>query len=262
MKFGMPTLIELESFEQNVSLCRKLDLSFIEINMNMPLFQISGLKDLRTPSDIELTLHLPEEINVWDFNDIIRDAWLKIMGETIETARDKNIKILNMHMNRGVYFTLPEQKIYLFGKYKTKYLDNNIRFAEKVSRMLGKNPEITVCIENTGIYDNGFIIEALQQLLAYDCFKLTWDTGHDYSSGNKDTSFIKGHCDKLRHLHLHDAIGSQNHLPLGSGNLDIGEILDEVKTFVERIVLETKTVLGLEESVEYLKKRSIDKDKR
>ncbi len=120
MKFGMPSLIEIDSLEQNVALCRKLGLSFIEINMNLPLFQISELRALRPLSDIEFTLHLPEELNVWDFNDIIREAYLKILENTIEIAVDKNIKILNMHMNPGIYFTLPNQKIFLFRKYRGK----------------------------------------------------------------------------------------------------------------------------------------------
>jgi len=256
MKFGMPTLIELDSLQKNVALCCELGLSFIEINMNLPLFQISGLKTLRSLPDIEITLHLPEELNVWDFNHIIRGAYLKVVEDTIEIAMDKNIKILNMHMNPGVYFTLPDRKIFLFRKYKGKYLDNTRIFAEKISEML-RETEITVCIENTGIYDNDFICESVQQLLTYDCFKLTWDTGHDYSSGNKDTAFIKEHSDKLRHLHLHDAVGCRNHLQLGAGELNIEEILSEAGDCVEKVVLETKTVAGLIQSVKYLKERTL-----
>jgi sugar phosphate isomerase/epimerase len=256
MKFGMPSLIEIDSLEQNMALCRKLGLSFIEINMNLPLFQISELKALRFLSDIEFTLHLPEELNVWDFNDIIREAYLKILENTIKIAVDKNIKILNMHMNPGIYFTLPNQKVFLFKKYRGKYLENTRLFAEKVSEMLRKT-QITVCIENTGIYDNDFILESLEQLLKHDCFKLTWDTGHDYSSGNKDTAYIKEHSDKLRHLHLHDAAAHGNHLPLGAGDLNIEEILAEARDYVERVVLETKTGAGLKQSVKYLKERKL-----
>ena len=254
MKFGMPSLIEIDSLEQNVSLCRELGLSFIEINMNLPLFQIPKLKEITPLSDIEFTLHLPEELNVWDFNDIIKEAYFKTLENTIEIAMKKKIKVLNMHMNPGIYFSLPNQKIFLFRKYRKKYLENTTIFAEKFSKIL-KGTNIEICIENTGIYDKDFIIESLKQLLSYDCFRLTWDTGHDYSSGNKDTKFVKDNFDRLRHLHLHDARNCRNHLPLGSGDLNIEEILDEVKNYVERVVLETKTIEGLRKSVDYLREK-------
>ncbi|HAV90015.1 MAG TPA: sugar phosphate isomerase/epimerase, partial [Eubacterium sp.] len=34
MQFGMPTLIENRTLEDNVNLCKELGLKFIELNMN------------------------------------------------------------------------------------------------------------------------------------------------------------------------------------------------------------------------------------
>lgn len=39
--FGMPTLVENKTLEDNISLCRELGLSFIELNMNFPEYQIA-----------------------------------------------------------------------------------------------------------------------------------------------------------------------------------------------------------------------------
>ena len=39
MDLGMPTLLELESFEQSAALCRALGLQFVELNANLPAFQ-------------------------------------------------------------------------------------------------------------------------------------------------------------------------------------------------------------------------------
>ena len=36
MEFGMPTLLALESLEENAALCARLRLAFVEINMNLP----------------------------------------------------------------------------------------------------------------------------------------------------------------------------------------------------------------------------------
>lgn len=40
IKFGMPTLIELSTISDCVKLCKELNLDFIELNMNMPQYQV------------------------------------------------------------------------------------------------------------------------------------------------------------------------------------------------------------------------------
>lgn len=44
--FGMPTLIENRTLADNISLCRALDLSFIELNMNFPEYQIDKIEEV------------------------------------------------------------------------------------------------------------------------------------------------------------------------------------------------------------------------
>lgn len=41
----MPTLIELSSLEETIKLCKELQLSFIELNMNLPQYQIEQLEN-------------------------------------------------------------------------------------------------------------------------------------------------------------------------------------------------------------------------
>lgn len=36
--YGMPTLIQCESLEECIALCKELGLDFIEINMNLPQY--------------------------------------------------------------------------------------------------------------------------------------------------------------------------------------------------------------------------------
>ena len=58
---------------------------------------------------------------------------------------------------------------------------------------------------------------------------------------------------KLCHIHMHDAKVKRNHLPLGTGELDLSKYLYLEKTQNCRVVLETKTVAGLRESVEWIR---------
>ena len=41
--FGMPTLIETKTLEECVPLCHALGLQFIELNMNLPQYQLDKL---------------------------------------------------------------------------------------------------------------------------------------------------------------------------------------------------------------------------
>ena len=46
MDFGMPTLIENKNLEVNIALCKELGLQFIELNMNLPEYQIEKLEEV------------------------------------------------------------------------------------------------------------------------------------------------------------------------------------------------------------------------
>ena len=43
LRFGMPTLIETATIEECAALCREAGLSFIEMNMNLPQYQIQTM---------------------------------------------------------------------------------------------------------------------------------------------------------------------------------------------------------------------------
>ena len=45
LQFGMPTLIENHSLEENIALCQRLGLNFIELNMNFPEYQLDKLEE-------------------------------------------------------------------------------------------------------------------------------------------------------------------------------------------------------------------------
>ena len=110
--YGMPTLIETSTLEDCAKLCAELWLDFIELNMNMPQYQhdridVEYFKRVADKYGIYYTIHLDENLNVSDFNSYVAEAYTKTVADTIEIAIQLDIKVINMHMARGVYFTLP-----------------------------------------------------------------------------------------------------------------------------------------------------------
>ncbi|MBB6482480.1 sugar phosphate isomerase/epimerase family protein [Spirochaeta isovalerica] len=246
----------MDSLYDNVRLCNELNLDLLEINMNLPQFQLKEMEDLKIGS-LEYSIHLPEDLNIWAFNENVLDAHIKTVIDTIRFCKLKKIKKINMHMNPGIYFTLPQKKVFLFEKYYDTYIQNTINFGKIVECELS-GTEIEVFVENTGIYHLWFIRKAVEELLKINCFKLTWDVGHEFSSGTNDSEFLAANKKYINHLHLHDAIGSNNHLPLGTGQINIDRIMDMAGQYIKSIIFETKTVDGLIESVEFYRKHIHD----
>ena len=252
----MPTLIECPTLEQSLILCSELELDFVELNMNLPEYQldrldITGAKLLLHRYDKYPTIHLDENLNVCDFNTAIADTYLNTVLQTISLAKELGAPVINMHMSEGVYFSLPDRKVYLFEQYKAQYLDRLTTFREACGTAIG-NSSIIICIENCGKYHD-FQCEGIALLLESPYFALTYDIGHDYCAGNGNESFILNHADKLKHVHLHDATEARNHLTLGTGQIDIADKLTLARKHSCRCVLETKTADALRQSVVYLK---------
>ena len=259
MSLGMPTLIETNTLENCAKLCAELELDFIELNMNLPQYQLDKIdvdyfKSIADKYGKYYTIHLDENLNVCDFNSYVADAYIKTVADTIKIAKQLDIKVLNMHMAKGVYFTLPDRKVFLFSEYKEQYLKSIIDFRNVCENAIGEN-DIKICIENCNGYED-FQKEAIELLLESKVFALTFDVGHNHGIGGTDEEFIMKHKNRLHHIHLHDAKGRKNHLALGTGEIDIEKYIDLAKEQNCRVVLETKTIDGLKQSVEWIMKNA------
>ena len=257
MKFGMPTLIETKTIEECAALCADSGLSFIEMNMNLPQYQVQtmDLARLRAAAreyGIGYTIHLDENMNVADFNPDVAAAYRNSVIQTIELAKRLEIPVLNMHMIYGVYFTLPHEKVFLFEQYREEYRDNMLRYRDACEQAIGDSG-IRVCIENWHGYRQ-WQLGVLDEMLQSDAFGLTYDVGHNHCIGGADEPHILQRLSKLHHMHLHDVRdGTKDHQALGTGELDIFKYLDMARQCCCSVVVETKTIAGLKESARWLK---------
>lgn len=258
MDFGMPTLIETKNLEDCAVLCKKLGLQFIELNMNLPQYQLSRidtdeLLKIAEKYGIYYTIHLDENLNVSDFNSLIADAYTKTVLETIKLAKELGVPVLNMHLSKGVYFTLPDKKVYLFSEYKETYLESIKDFINLCEAEIADSA-IKICLENTDGFTD-FHTEALELFMKSSAFALTFDIGHDYCIGSRDENIILNYGEKLCHMHMHDANSKgKNHLTLGTGEIDLKKYLSLAEKNNCRVALETKTVDALKKSVEWIER--------
>lgn len=259
MILGMPTLIECPTAEESAKLCKMLGLQFVELNMNLPAYQLDAvdiphLQAVAEQYGIFYTIHLDENLNVSDFNPYVAEAYLRTVRETIALAKELRAPILNMHLSTGVYFTLPERKVFLFDVYRERYLESMCALRDTVDAAIG-GAEIKLCIENCGKYTD-VQRQAIELLLQSSAFGLTFDIGHNACAKEPAEPFILAHGERLLHMHLHDADreSRKDHLALGTGGLDLKRYVALAKERNCTAVLETKTADGLCRSVEWMRK--------
>lgn len=256
LNFGIPTLIESPDMKDCAKLCNELGLQFVELNMNLPQYEpdvidISRVRRVARDYDIFYTLHLDENLNPWDFNGHVQEAYTRTVLDCIHVAQKLDISVLNMHLVYGVYFTLPDKRVYLFDVFRSHYLDTVRAFRDKCESAIG-NSGVKILIENCAGYPK-YQQAALDVLLESPAFGLTLDIGHNHGSEYMDEPFITERIDRLAHMHIHDAIGKRDHMVLGEGDIDLQKYFSMAKSHVETAVIETKTVESLRKSIPWMR---------
>lgn len=273
MQFGMPTLIENKTLEDNIRLCTGLGLRFIELNMNFPEYQTDRLEQteklLRAGEEagIYYTVHLDENLNIADFNRLVSEAYLETVRRTIAVSkkllclRDRfgdgsQPLTVNMHMHHGIYITLPDRKVQMYDRDFDTYLQSFAVFRSRCEEWIGDS-DLRIAVENTDGF-RGYEQKAIDFLLESPKFGLTWDIGHSKATREQDVPFILSHQDRLIHFHLHDGTETppRNHLALGDGEIDLKDRLNLAEKRNARCVLETKTVAALKKSVQWLRENT------
>jgi sugar phosphate isomerase/epimerase len=191
-------------------------------------------------------------MSVADFNPYVSKGYCQTVVDAIELAKKIGAKKLNMHMARGAKYTLPDRVVLFFEAYEEDYLQQMRAFRDSCEKAIGDSG-VMICVENTA----GFLPfqqRAVELLLESPVFGLTFDIGHNRCAGDADEEFILRHKDRLQHFHIHDVRnGKQDHQTLGTGELDIGRYLTIAKERSCSVVLETKTVESLKESVAWVR---------
>lgn len=258
LKYGAPTMVEMENLEQAAKACADLGLDFLELNINFPQYllhklNVQTLMELSERYGISYTLHLDDEMSIADFNPYIADGYCRTVYDSIELAKKLGIPKLNMHLSRGAKYTLPDRVIYFFQAYEEEYLTRICQFREECEKRIA-DFDITICVENTG----GFLPfqqKAVELLLESPVFGLTFDIGHNYCSGNMDESFILARKDRLKHFHIHDCVeGTKDHRTLGTGVLDVKRYLTLAQALGCTAVVETKTIESLRQSMDWIRR--------
>lgn len=254
--FGLPFLLETADVVSAVELAQQAGLSFVELNSNFPQCTMDKLaalplKSLMEQTGIFFTLHVDDRFDPFDFNPLVREAYVTTMEQALHLANKVGIPVINMHIPRGNIVTLPSRRHYLYEDFPEEFSNTVTAFARRCEKT---GSPARIAIENTEVWAD-YELQAINSLLASPSFGLCLDTGHDHATGNQDLAFLTRHKDRLIHMHLHDGWDQTNHQALGSGEIPLKDRLSLALDAGATVVLEVKTKEALLTSVRYLKEQ-------
>ena len=251
MKLGMPILFEYNTIQENIELAKKLDLDFIELNLNFSYCrtELENNKELYKQlqyANLETTIHFYDEADMATYDEVF-NGYFSLLKKYLKRTKKLNTKILNVHLNEGPVVTISGNKNYIYDKEYDVYIERLIRNLRKVEKECNKY-NIKLVIENIIIPP---YLEKTYYRLIKEGFNFNYDIGHDHTyydvlkriSSETKMNFLE--------FHIHDSTKTKCHLELGTGELDLDYYKDMAKD--SYVVLEVKSSSDLINSVEKMK---------
>lgn len=245
----MPILVEFHSLSENIDLCKKLDLDFIELNLDIPYCFIDRL-DTNSLKNNNFTIHLSEKFDVGELNNSLRNFYLSEIEKIISFGIKYNIFKYNLHLDPGIHFSLPNKKIFIY----EEYIDDYLRAYEDSCNILSKlanKYNATILFENVKV--ESYTLKVIDIIAKYDNLFFTLDLGHNIRYGNLAKEKFMEYSNKIKHIHLHDFNGSKDHQELFTGILNVKDELDFCKQHNLDVLIEVKRKEELINSVNKLR---------
>ena len=245
----MPILVEFHSLSENIDLCKKLDLDFIELNLDIPYCFIDRL-DTNSLKNNNFTIHLSEKFDVGELNNSLRNFYLNEIEKIISFGIKYNIFKYNLHLDPGIHFSLPNKKIFIY----EEYIDDYLRAYEDSCNILSKlanKYNSTILFENVKV--ESYTLKVIDIIAKYDNLFFTLDLGHNIRYGNLAKEKFMEYSNKIKHIHLHDFNGSKDHQELFTGLLNVKEELNFCKQHNLDVLIEVKRKEELINSVNKLR---------
>ena len=245
----MPILVEFHSLSENIDLCKKLNLDFIELNLDIPYCFIDRL-DTNSLKNNNFTIHLSEKFDVGELNNSLRNFYLNEIEKIISFGTKYNIFKYNLHLDPGIHFSLPDKKIFIY----EEYIDDYLRAYEDSCNILSKianKYNATILFENVKV--ESYTLKVIDLIAKYDNLFFTLDLGHNIRYGNLAKEKFMEYSNKIKHIHLHDFNGSKDHQELFTGLLNVKEELNFCKQHNLDVLIEVKRKEELINSVNKLR---------
>lgn len=192
------------------------------------------IRKARDSYDIKFAVHAPfSDLNIASLNPKIRENSVAQVNESIRICNDLGIELVTLH---------PGYKSPLGAYFLDKIKEMNKKSLMEIDRA-GKEHGVVLALENIPKMWISLCSDAkeMKELIDGTNLKICFDVGHAHISGT-----VEGFLDLKEdfvNLHLHDNNGDKDkHLVLGQGNINLKEILKELKGYDGDFVIESTSL--------------------
>lgn len=256
--FGIPVLIGYQELRPNLDLCRELGLDFVELNMNLPYSFPENLssREVKTAlkDGMRFSVHLHDELDLGSLQPSVRQGHLERCEEALRWGSRHGVFLINLHLNPGVYFTLPDRKVWVYERYLDEYVES-LNWSMGRLSSLAESLGIRICLENTGHFAMPFMRKVAESVLDLPSVGLCWDIGHDGRSGLKEEDFMLSHLDRVWHMHFHDWDGRSDHQVPFTGQLQCDRYLRLAEENDMSVLIEVKTEGAVRSAINIMRDR-------
>lgn len=187
---------------------------------------IAYLRRISESNGIALTFHYHHDALPGSHRRSVWDSLLESFTRNLETLGSLGGEVIVLHPGKIDVPTLdrPEDGSELIRREAVRNLKRFVRTVAPTAERLG----ITICIENLK-HDPGFVLTSYEDLATViddaksDHVGAVLDVGHCII-GDGLTEAIEILGDRIKHLHLNDAIDGIEHKEIGIGTLDLDEM--------------------------------------
>jgi sugar phosphate isomerase/epimerase len=191
--------------------------------------------DAVSSHDLKFSAHAPlSDINIGSLNPRIREAAVREVTNTIRSAHRLNIGVVTVHPGFYSPLGLLDKPSVLERTF------DSLRSIERASKEFG----VRVALENMpamGPMTMGRTPEELFTLLDSFDIDICFDIGHAHTM-NAIEDFLE-HKACFANVHVHDNMGqSDQHLPVGEGNIDFQKVLKGLSGYQGKYVIEARSL--------------------
>jgi sugar phosphate isomerase/epimerase len=172
-------------------------------------------------TDLDLSVHLPFTLDIGAPHEHVREGAIRELSAALETAAQFDAQKAVVHANSDAWRPAWDEGT----------VQNNIVDSLSELEVVADEVGIELCVEN--IPGKWFGLDDFDRLFEETDLSMTFDTGHAYVESYDSAAqaeFVAEHADRISHVHVNDTRKqADEHVPVGSGFLDFGRILDPLE---------------------------------
>lgn len=171
--------------------------------------------------DLDVAVHLPFTLDIGSPHEHVRRGAVEELSAVLESAARFGTEKAVVHASSDAWRAAWEE---------ATVQDTIIESVDELDSVAAEH-DIELCVEN--VPNEWFGLEAFERLFAETDASMTFDTGHAYIEGYDSAAqaeFLEAHRERVSHVHVNDTRKQEDeHVPIGSGFLDFGRILDPLE---------------------------------